>query len=191
MGDLTRPQRYALYLLKEGWRFSPGVNHMGDPVPEDLSRGYIMRAHPPRPHVGPKPRVEQMTLHALMRRGLVRRTPGKFYVLETPRLSPRERVLFLLMTDWEIKRGPDFMDLPPPDLSRGPSLVLLPPPGYTGEPPAAIFQATIEVLLREGAVVAEGDGFVLPPLTGAARPAPPRRRRRRAQSSEEHPSVSR
>jgi hypothetical protein len=167
--QLTQAQQDALALLRDGWTFTPGPRHMADPVPDDLFRGYPLRAHPPGPHAGPRPRVEQATLHALMRRGLVRRTAGRKFVLVEPRLSAPDRALFLLLCGWTIRRGPDFLDPAPCDLRHGPRMVLEPPPGYDGDPPAPVFQATIEVLVRDGAVVADGEAFVLRQSHGAGR----------------------
>jgi hypothetical protein len=167
--DLTEAQQDALKYLREGWTFSPGSRHMPDPVPLDLPRGYVMRAHPPGAHSGPKPRVEQATLHALLRLGLARRTQRKRFVLSEPRLSAPDRVMFLLLCGWTIKRGPDFLDPAPCDLRFGPRMVLLPPLDYRGDPPAPVFQATIEALVRDGHVVSDGDGFVLPTSAGARR----------------------
>jgi hypothetical protein len=172
MDRLTTAQKEVLALLHAGWTFTPGPRYLKGPAPLDAGRGFFMRVHPPAGYAGPKPRVEQTTLHALMARGLVERTGGRRYQLPEARMTAQDRAMFLLLTDWTIHRMPDFLDPPPSDLRFGPPARLTPPPGYAGPAPRDVRQATLEVLLRDGHVVLTPDGaYELPPAPPETRGA--------------------
>jgi hypothetical protein len=165
---LTKRQQDVLALMEQGWTFTPGPRFFPDAPPDMPALGFPMRAHPPGPHTGKKPRVEQATIEALLRRGLIRRDWRQRYAAP-PKLSPRERILFLLMTDWTIKPTYRFLPDAPPDYTSGPKAELIPPPGYSGEAPRPVRQGPLEALIRSGEIILRDGAYRLPPAPGAAR----------------------